>query len=279
MYYVLPRVFVPPLRRDPIPFGAYIIPWMKPYPSIDDLQRISPSDTPWDVDVVMTGALKLDMTFNIALNNESRVIPSTLYLGHDTDYLYVGGEFRGMYKNPYSSPTWIVNNYFQIFFDVASDGVLTFPESGSRVTVALYENASWRTGKSWGYHDTVWHYVKELKREAWIFGEDYYWPNAQPAFSIRDSDIDYDNSTGTLIAIFSRYLWRSGNADINALQMKRGERWVMSFLLELGYARSGLYQDSVDGWPQKFFPYLTNDSSRWPKLVIDLSNPPPEFLT
>ncbi len=77
------------------------------------------------------------------------------------------------------------------------------------------------------------------------------------------------------MVLFSRFLSRPALSEIDALQMKFGERWVMGFLIELGYNTwYGTYTDFVDGWPQKIYPYLSNDSSWWPKLVIDLTNPP-----
>jgi len=39
------------------------------------------------------------------------------------------------YKDP-DSPSLILPNFFEILFDVANDGILTFPESGSRISCA-----------------------------------------------------------------------------------------------------------------------------------------------
>lgn len=280
IYYALPRVVYPPLRKDSIPSGAYVIPWMRPSPSIEELVHVPINSPPWDIDAVMAGALKLDLTFNIAIPNGSRIVPSTVYLGHDTDLLYIGGKFQGMYTNPASNPLdEIMPNYFEIFFDVADDGVLKSPESGSRLSVFLAPDAGWHTGKMWGYHDMAWFYVRENEREHWVLADNYYeWilRKAQPAFAIENVVLEYDNSTGNLMTLFSRYLSRTGNSEVNALQMRTGERWVMGFLLELGYATHySSFGNFVDGWPRKTYPYLDNDASWWPKLVIDLSNPPP----
>jgi len=143
-HYVLPNV-LHPLRKDQIPAGAYVVPWMRPSPSIEKLnlnaqQPYGPP--PFDIDSVMVNALRLSMTFNISVPGGTRVIPSTVYLGHDSDYLYVGGKFRGMGMNPVSTPNDTVPHVFSVFFDVKDDGVLEQPESGSDFGV-------WKT-ESWG---------------------------------------------------------------------------------------------------------------------------------
>lgn len=282
IYYVLPRVLYT-LRRDPLPTGAYAIPWMRPSPSIAELASVPIDSPPWDIATVMAYSLKLSMTFTINIPNETRVIPSTIYLGHDTSLLYVGGKFEGMYTNPVSNPLGeTLPNYFSIFFNVANNGVLKQPESGSRLSVFISPSADWHTGKMWGYHDMMWlDYSSSYGHAAWILADNYYEQylhKAQPAFAIENVVLEYDNSTGTLIILFSRYLWRTGNSEVNTLQMRSGERWVMGFLLELGYAiNSQPGTDFVDDWPQKTYPYLSNDASWWPKLVIDLTNPPPSF--
>jgi len=272
-------VIFPPLRVDAIPDGAYIVPWMKPNPSIEELNMYSVDSPPWDIDIVMANALKIEMTFRIEIPNGIRIIPSTVYLGHDEDYLYIGGKFRGMYKNPvkyidrYTNQKLTLVNYFSIYFDVANDGILTFPESGSEIQVTLLEDAGWHTGKIWFYEDLFWGYSPVSKREVWRYASHYYYSEPQPATALKNMAVQYDNSTGTLIIVFSRYL-RRPELPINALQMKRRERWVMGFLIEIGYDNwEGEWADFVDGWPKKIYPFLSNNSSWWPKLVIDLTNP------
>lgn len=280
IYYVLPSV-LHPLRRDPVPAGAYVVPWMRPNPSIEELNRnpqLPGSPPPFDIDTVMATALKLSMTFNISTPGGTRIIPSTVYLGHDSDYLYVGGKFIGMSTNPASDPhVAILPNYLQILFDVDNDGVLKTPESGSRLSVFITSNGTWM----WGYHDLTWRYSQEGDRDIWILAENYYenyLHEPQPAYAIANVAVEYDNSTGTLTMLFSRFLYRPGNSAVNGLQMRPGERWVMGFLLELGYAtHNSAFGDYVDGWPRKAYPYLSNDSSWWPKLAIDLANPPPSL--
>lgn len=234
---------------------------------------------PWIVDTAMAGALRLDVTFHIITRNETRPVPSTLYLSHDTEYLYIGGEFRQMFTNPASNSNETVPNYFKILFDTDNDGELRFPESGSTLPVLVYDD-DWRT-TGW-YHDLVWvDYSSFFHRAIWMFGDDYYkdyLSKPQPSVAGEEATAEYDNSTGTLTILFSRRLRLSEIATINALQMKPGERWVMGFLLELGYATwYGPMSDFVDGWPRKTYPYLDNDASWWPKLVIDLTNPPSSF--
>ncbi len=273
-YYVLiPRIFVKALRRDSVPSDAYVIPWKRPDPSIEILMGAM---NPWNVDTAMAGALRLDVTFNITARNETRLVPSTLYLSHDTEYLYIGGEFRQMFTNPASGSNLTLPNYLQLLLDTNNDGILKFPETGSRLSVLVYDN-SWRT-TGW-YRDLVWvDYSKFFHRAIWTFGDDYYTEylsKTPPNGACSKAVAEYDNSTGTMTILFARDLQHPENAEINALQMRPGERWTMGFLLELGYATwyEGL-SDFVDGWPQNVYPYLSNDSSWWPKLVIDLANPP-----
>lgn len=277
LYYVLPKILFP-LRKDTIPSGAYIIPWMKPNPSIEELRIYSVDSPPWDIDAVMTGALKLNITSKIDMFNETRVISSTVFFGHDTHYLYVGGKFRGMYRNPTSYSTVAYPNIFAILFDVANDGQLTFPESGTIIGVALFENAGWHTGAVWSPDDLLWSYSRTEKHMFWCLTEDYYWPNAQPPSAVKHMVVEYDNSTGTLIILFARYLRWPINSEINSFQMRSGECWIMGFLLELGYTKGDeLFQNFMVSWPQREYSYLSNDSSLWPKLCIDLTNPAPEF--
>lgn len=294
IYYALPRFLYRPnaLRRDTIPLGAYIVPWMRPNPSIEELKRHPqlPNSTPtYDIDAVMVDALRLNITFTIMIPDviidtpsgkihvfyETRVVSSTVYLGHDSDYLYVGGKFSSMYTNPASTPDDIVPNFFQILLDTASDGVLEKPESGSNVDA--YVSSIGPGG--WNYQDMAWVYVRMYlgsDRWAWVAAENYYYQlqEPQPPLAVRSSSVEYDITSGTLTVLFSRFLSRSDSAEINALQMRTGERWVMGFLLELGYNTNSAAGRFVDGWPQKAYPYLSNDASWWPKLVIDLANPP-----
>jgi hypothetical protein len=271
IYYVfLPRSVDHPLRIDAIPADAYVIPWMQPNPTISTLNSLM---SPWNVDAVMAGALRLDMVFNITTDNQTRVVPSSVYLGHDLDYLYVGGKFQQMFTNPASGSNLTLPNYLNILFDVDNDGKLESPESGCRLSVLVYED-EWKTS-GW-YRDLVWvNYSSYFHRAIWMFGDQY-----KPGSSVAgvEAAAEYDNSSGTLTILFSRHLRLSEIADINALQIRPGERWVMSFVLELGYATwYGDLSDFVDGWPRNIYPYLSNDSLWWPKLVIDLTNPPPSF--
>jgi len=250
---------------------------MRPNPSIDELNRnpqLPNSTPPYDIDLVMSGALKLDMTFRIDIPNGTRVMPSTVYLGHDSDYLYVGGEFHGMYINPASTSERTRPNAFSILFDVTNDGVLTYSESGSRL--AAYVSSTGPRARF--YNDMVWAYLSQDKHSAWITAENYYalyLQKAQPASPLKNDEMEYDIPTGTVTILFSRYLGQPSSSEFNALQMRQGERWVMSFFLELRYITNGVYPyDFVDGWPRNTYPYTSDDSSWWPKLVIDLANPP-----
>jgi hypothetical protein len=269
-YYVLWQWQQKPLRKDAIPADAYIVPWMRPNPSIKELnlhaqQPYGPP--PFNIDSVMANALKLNMPFNISIAGDTRVIPSTVYLGHDSDYLYVGGKFCGMGMNPFDTA---LPDYLSMFFDVANTGVLKQPESGFRFSDYIYQH--W-TGVSI-LHDMLWvDYVAQDRRASWLLAENYY--TDLRVISITDGTKEYDNSTGTVTILLSKLLSCPGDAEVNALQMRPGERWVMGFLIELGYVTDiGSFGDYVDGWPRNIYPYLSNDSSWWPKLVIDLTNPP-----
>jgi len=281
-YYALPKMLEKPLRMDAVPSGAYLIPWMRPNPSIAELnQNPQMNSAPtFDVDAVMAGALKLDMTFQIDTPGGKRVVPSTVYLGHDTDHLYVGGKFVGMGLNPASDPPGpdprrTVPNTFQILFDVYDSGVLRFPESGSRLD--MYADFDGRV-HMWISHDVVWVYLPEDGRSAWIMADNV--PGLKGEVSIRDMIAQYDNSTETLTMLFSRFLSMPNSLQGNALQMRSGECWVMGFLIELGFTtNTAHFGDYVDGWPKKAYPYLSDDSSWWPKLAIDLSNPPSQYST
>ncbi len=280
LFYVLPTV-TNPLRIDDVSADAYVVPWMRPNPSIDVVKSLRS----WNIDAVMTAALKLNITFNIAIPrfNQTRMVPSTIYLGHDKNYLYVGGRFVGMGQNPASTSSTVLYSYLNVYFDVDNDGVLTSPESGSSLEVGVgpevalrNETDSWRSYLIWSYDDLVWsRSTVRPGQDVWLTGEKYYSPTAQPSFALGEMDTLYDQSTETLMVLFSRFLSRPALSEIDALQMKFGERWVMGFLIELGYNTwYGTYTDFVDGWPQKIYPYLSSDSSWWPKLVIDLTNPP-----
>jgi hypothetical protein len=236
--------------------------------------------SPWDIHAVMQGALQLNMTFHITTRNETRVIPSTIYIEHDLDYLYVAGEFKGMGTNPTNEPEMMYPNYLDMFFDAADDGKLTFPEAGSSLS-SIISSDTWHTS-GW-YRDHVWTNVTQFKRESWIFGDEYYDDYrdcAEPASSCGMCNSEYDNATGTLTVIFSRRLYVPEIAVSDALQIRHGECWVVGFMFELGLTNwNGQWADYVDGWPQKFYPYLSNDCSQWPKLAIDLTNPPASFTS
>jgi hypothetical protein len=253
---------------------------MEPNPSIAVLRTYMQNPygpPPFSIDSVMSGALKLSMTFNISVPGGDRIVPSTVYLGHDADYLYVGGEFRGMGLNPDSDSNTTFPNYFNILFDVNDNGKLTFPEAGSQFDNYVY-NDTWTTS-DW-YHDFLWdNYVSELGRACWGYAEAYCFPNAPPGMTFANGFAEYDNPTGTLTIIFARYLQLPVTSGINALQMRPGERWVMGFVLELGFGISSgqPFSDYVDGWPRNVYPYLSDNSSWWPKLVIDLTKPPATF--
>jgi hypothetical protein len=95
-----------------------------------------------------------------------------------------------------------------------------------------------------------------------------------------DGFAEYDPPTGTLTIIFDRLLRLPVMSGLDALQMRPGERWVMGFVLELGFGRyqSGQpFSDNVGDWPVNVYPYLSDNSSSWPKLVIDLTNQPATF--
>lgn len=269
------------LRKDQIPANANIVPWMKPNPSIEQLnlnaqQPYGPP--PFNIDFVMTNALKLSMTFNISVPSGTRIIPSTVYLGHDSDYLYVGGKFVGMGMNPVSIGSDTLPDCLSMYFDVANDGVLKQPESGFRFSAYITQHWS----GVWIYSDELWvDYVAEYGRASWVPSDNYYMDilhKTQTVFSVGGGIKEYENSTGTVTMLLSEHLSCPGNAEVNALQMRPGERWVMGFLLELKYVTDiSSFGDYADGWPQNTYPYLSNDSSWWPKMVIDLTNPPSTY--
>ena len=278
LYIIVPEI-LHPLRIDRISSDAYVVPWMQPSLSIKSLDPFSSlsrwKDTLWDLDMIMPTALKLNMTFGITIPNGTRVIPSTIYLGHDTDYLYVGGKFSGMYTNPTAGIGEGSNQYFAVYFDADNDGKLTFPESGSRFYVSFI-GESLHPSAAWACEDMIWTYDQQNgQHEVWLPAEDYYSPQAQPQSATTSNVWEYDNSTGTLTVLFSRYLLGSGDPHTNAFIMKNGERWVMGFNLELGYSPENAGTEFLtDGWPQQTYPYVSNDASWWPKLAIDLTNTP-----
>jgi hypothetical protein len=273
-----------PLRNDPIPGSAYVVPWMRASPSIDELNRhpqLPYSPPTFNIDLVMANALKLDVTFRIDTPSGTRIVPSTVYLGHDSDHLYIGGKFIGMRSNPLSGqPKDLMEpNVLDILFDVNNDGILTTPESGSRLAAYVRED----TGRAgfMSYNDMLWCYIGDEGRASWTSAYYYYSfvrTGPQPAFGVDDMIAQYDNSTGTLMMLFERVLDRPATSEFNTLQMRPGERWVMGFLLETGYEKaSSLHGGYMDGWPKNAYPYLSNDASWWPKLAIDLTNPPSEY--
>jgi hypothetical protein len=269
-YFALPNLFYRS-RKDSIPVGAYVVPWMRPNPPISELRLQEPyGPPPFDIDSVMASALKISMTFNISIPGGTRIIPSTVYLGHDLDYLYVGGKFRGMGMNPVSTANETLPNCLSMYFDVADNGVLEQPESGFRFSAFIFQKL---TGL-WIYHEELWvNNVEEYGRAAWVPSDNYY-PSYLPS-SIGNGIKEYDNSTETVTTLLSKQLSCPGNAAVNALQMKPGERWVMGFIIELEYITdTSDWGDYVDGWPRNIYPYLSNDASWWPKLLIDLTNPP-----
>jgi len=270
LYYVFPNV-LNPLRIDSVPTGAYIVPWMQPSVSFEQLDFEILANGTFDIDAAMANALKLSITFRIKMwDNTTRVIPSTVYLGHDSQYMYIGGKFVGMHSNPASEPNVYAepNNFF-VFFDTGNTGVLKTPESGSSagVTIAMPSDTLWGCQ----YHDMLWVYEPtQYKHMVWMPADNYI-TNKALNFSVRDEACGYESSTGTVKILFSRFL-RIDNAYMNAFQMRPGERWVMGFLLELEFQKGR--DNRVDGWPQKTFEVWSDDSSWWPKLVIDLTNPP-----
>lgn len=268
-YYVLPKVLYP-LRIDVVPTGAYVVPWMRPHPYFGQIP------TTFDIDAVMADALKLNMTFRISMwNGTTRVIPSTVYLGHDSKHLFVGGRFAGMYSNPASLPNDTQPNLFSILFDVTNDGLLKTPEAGSGFGVNIDVPEETLVLTQWD--DMVWVYERyTYKHMMWMPAQNYLLPNAARAgSSVAAQTAEYDNSTGTVTILFARFLRTPGTEDFNALQMRSGERWVMGFLIELWYQKE--LDNRVDGWPKKTYGEWSDDSSWWPKLVIDLANPPPNM--
>jgi hypothetical protein len=282
-YFVLPNILYP-LRIDKIPAGAYVVPWMEPNPSVGNLTIYSINSEPWDIDTVMAGALTLNMTFTVNVLNETRIMPSTVYLGHDADYLYIGGQFHNMYTNPTDNGNTTYPNVFGILFDVMNNGQLTFPEAGSLFSDYLFENASLQfNDATWSFDDLLWWRIPWEQAPKWCLQFDYYSNEAEPAFAEKDTAAEYDNVTGTLTVLFSRYLWCPGNSLTNAFQMKPGERWVVGFMLMTGYTdENALFTGSAGPggflatWPEAY-SFDSNDSSSWPKLVIDLTKQPATF--
>lgn len=264
-----------PLRIDSVPSGAYVVPWMMPCTNITQLSE------GYDIDQVMAYAMKFDITFKIETTNGTGIIPSTIYLGHDSEYLYVGGKFVGMGSNPATPPHgWTPPNVFSIFFDTANSGTLTTPESGSGVGVNI--DVPQETLVADSYEDIVWVYEPNIyKRMIWMPASNYLGPiKGQTVTGIRAQACTYDNSTGTITILLARFLRKPDMREINALQIRSGERWVMGFLLQLEYQTDFINQTTnwpinwADGWPRNVYQKWSNDSSWWPKIVIDLTNPP-----
>jgi hypothetical protein len=252
---------------------------MEPNPSFGNLTIYSINSQPWNIDAVMAGALKLDVTFTVSVLNETRIVPSTVYMGHDSEYLYVGGQFHGMYLNPNDYGNAAFANLFGILFDVTDNGQLTFPEAASLFGDSLWQNASLEFNEAvWTFDDLLWWKMPSEKAPEWNMQIDFYSPKAEPAFAEKDTAAEYDNVTGTLAVLCSRYLWCPGNSLTNAFQMKPGERWVVGFMLMLGYAsEENLFTgSSLATWPEGY-SFDSNDSSSWPKLVIDLTKEPATF--
>jgi hypothetical protein len=284
-YYVLPRILgFYNVREDPVPLSAYVVPWMQPGISTSELNDPTSSwrNKLWDIDMIMSSALKLNITFTISVPNGTRVIPTTIYLGHDTDYLYVGGKFTGIYRNPADTENETFGQYFAIYFDADNDGKLSFPESGSRYDAGYY-NENIHPSGFWGCDDMIW------GPDVWNSQQQSTWESASNYFENQHASLstqaatslawEYDNSTGTWSILFSRYLLQSSDRNTNAFMMRSGERWVVGFNLEIGYFAGNIGTDMLcDGWPQTTYPYLTNDASSWPKLAIDLGHPPTWLL-
>lgn len=257
---------------DSVPSDAYVVPWMRPYQPYPYYYfgEILVSSS---IDTVMADALKLNMTFRISIwNGTTRVIPSTVYLGHDQNYLFIGGKFVGMYNNPANIFSSDEPNVLGIYFDVGNDGILKTPESGSRYYVSIGVPPH-ETSVSATYGDIIWAYEPtQSKRTIWWPAQNYLFPHGTSSTAFANGTARYDNSTGTVTILFARFLRRPGTEDFNAFQMRPGERWVMGFLFELWFEKS--FDNRVDGWPYSIYPYLSDDSSWWPKLAIDLTNPP-----
>lgn len=270
-----------PLRVDAVPLNAYVVPWMAPNPSIEELNKhgqLPYAPPPFNIDSVMAKALKLNMTFRINISSGIREVQGTVYLGHDSEYLYVGGKFVGMFLNPtYSPGRMLGGNYLQIMFDVDDSGTLETPEAGSRTSVTIRESGP----EFIFYYDVAWVSVPSYRQ-----GQPY-WEGTQNLHSIGisaaviatiEGATTYENTTGTFSVLFERLLSAPSIAKADALQMRSGERWVMGFLIEVGFENPESLepmQNYVDGWPRVSYPYTSpdsNDTSWWPKLAIDLSN-------
>ena len=273
-----------PVRLDTIPSGAYNVPWMQPNPSIEELNKHAqgPNAPPtFNIDTVMTSALKLNIDFEINISSSIRDVQGTVYLGHDSQYLYVGGKFVGMYMNPTYVPGHILGgSYLQIMFDVDNSGTLRTPEAGSRASVAVGQTGP----EMLFYYDMAWIGLPIFRQGR------PYWEMTQNLQSIGfiartiatvEGAATYENKTGTLQVLFERLLSTPSISSVDALQMRSGERWVMGFLIEMGFENpAGEFQNYVDGWPRTSYPYTSpdsSDSSWWPKLAIDLSNPPTTY--
>lgn len=279
LFWIYGFPYFSPLRVDSIPPEAYIVPWATPSRPIQRLLEevwntpvhLRP---PWKIEEVMAEALKINMKFNLTMPNGTIItVPSTIYLSHDAEFLYIGGIFRRIGKNPYKdpeNPNMIFHHIFSIYFDVDNDGTLTYPESGSRLQAAVAKSGRVVLCM---YDDLVW------SNNYWWYTQDIY-DGHPPDFAVGAYLAVYKNSTEDLIILFERRL-RCPKLGANALQMRRGERWVMSFLVEIRFGSFHQYSlGSWCGWPRDIrFPNETHwrgfsfesNSSWWPKLVIDLT--------
>jgi len=270
VYYIV-QTNISFLRRDRIPSNAIVVPWMIPNPSVETVFTYSINSQPWNIESVMAGSVKISASFAIKLVNETRNVSSTVYLGHDSTYLYVGADFHGIFLNPTAvNNTNAPPHIFAMLFDVDNEGNLTFPEAGTLVDVGVFENASLNHDQEvWSFDDLFW-----WNSQYWSQGYEYYSPKAAPGHAVKAEAVEYDNVTGTLTIVYSRSLSDPSDSQINKFQMKSGERWVMSFMLMAGFAdRYNLYQNMIVSWPQGY-SFQSADSSWWPKLAIDLGNPP-----
>lgn len=279
--------FQHPLRRDNVPSGAYVSPWMQPKSSLNALASMAQSSLPWNIGFVMQGSLRIDATFNVPLTNGTRSIPATIYFGHDPSTLYVAGVLHCIYGNPTSSASVFYTDYFRVYFDSDNDGIVTQPESGSMDSFTEpcpflpthCNSTSWIYPFTAFYHDETW-FDNALGsgNPGWGFPQDY----CQQPTSLVAWASEYFIPNGTWTFAFSRLL-NVPDSCLNSLQMRAGERWAIGFIMEVGYSNGSPiggqspYQDFVGGWPRNTYPDLNQDASWWPKLVIDLANPPTKY--
>jgi len=269
-----------PLRRDNVPIGAYTIPWMTPNPSIAVLGSIATPLLPWNISSVIGNGLKLEINFRVVLPKETLIVTATIYLGHDSDYLYLGATFRGAWLDPTASAQAYGSDDFQILFDADNDGQLSYPEAASDLPTYICAPVNERAGYCQPYYNTAGWGRPNLSGagdRAWQGNwEDASLSCPSPFNSAGGWTSEYNNNTGTLELLLARHL-SVPNTCGNGIHMRSGERWVMGFLLQFGYSNTNAsmpYTDFVDDWPRLAYPFPTNDASWWPKLVIDLTRPP-----